>query len=47
MSAPLPDGVFELWAALDSGPPEAYEVCAAVMAAVQSRSPRMKLNNAM
>ncbi len=47
MSAPLPDGVFELWAALDSGPPEAHEVCAAVMAAMQSQSPRMTLNNAV
>lgn len=45
--APLPVGVFELWAALDSGPPEAHEVCAAVMGALQSKYPRMALNNSM
>lgn len=43
----LPHGVFELWAALEGGPPAAHAVCRAVMDAMQARDPRMKLNNAM
>lgn len=47
MSAPLPLGVLELWAALDSGPAAAQQVCAAVMDALQSSNPRITLNKHM
>lgn len=47
MSAPLPQGALELWVALDSGPPAAQQVCAAVMDALQSPNPRTTFNNRM
>ncbi len=47
MTAHLPQGVFELWAALDGGPPVTHLVRAAVMDALRAKNPRLTFNNKM